>query len=488
MRFRPIVVVTGLLATAALAIAATYESSAPSRSSSPRAAPPAKQGAAKPTDPHGYPRTSLLYAGGPAQQVARYDLLVQAVTRDIGELRRRNPTGVFLLQPAIQGGGPKDSVHVTAPGGAIGWQGATDALRGGKQLGKIRAVDPQRDFLHNADGSLATIGKILGWNLAAPSNRAVPQQVAKVFAYAAKRDGLYCTVRIGKPGKRKRVPCWNGIHSDNWIYSAIGASWFYGPNLDSDRDGVVDDPAALRRSWSNGLTRVGMLLRTYLPGMVVGGNGIWYRPDLYAGTDPKGWLKASNYTLVEDFERHAWETPDAFLASSRRWLEFPDPFGQPRYMTVLQTATDISAKNILWSDFDPNTEPAMTRPDVLRSMRWGLTLALMSGVYYELKGLFWGNTHLVRWWFDEYDGGVGVRRRGYLGQAVGAYRKLGDGLYRRDFERGIAINNSSGKPQTVDLKGTFRKLRGTQNPSLNDGSEVRTVTIPAKDGIVLLRP
>ena len=121
-------------------------------------------------------------------------------------------------------------------------------------------------------------------------------------------------------------------------------------------------------------------------------------------------------------------------------------------------------------------------------MRWGLTLSLMSGVYYELIGDFYGNEITCRWWFDEFDGGEGVRKRGYLGQAVAAYKKLRAGVYRRDFQRGIAINNSSDETVTVNLGGTFTKLRGTQAPSLNDGSNVTRVSIPAQDGIILLKP
>jgi hypothetical protein len=307
--------------------------------------------------------------------------------------------------------------------------------------------------------------------------------VAKVFAHAAKLNGLYgCTVRIGKPGKKKRVTCWSGVHSDNWIYS-VGA--LYGSNLDTNRDGKVDDEGTLNHNWSNGLTRVGTLLRSYLPGLVVGGNGSWYRSDLYAGSDPKGWLKASNYTLIEHMQNFS---PDTLLAAEKRWLNFRDPLGQPRYMAVLQDATDANGKTLLWTQGDPNTVASMTRPDVLRSMRWGLTLSLMTGVYYELIGDFYGNPITCRWWFDEFDGGVGVGRRGYLGQPLGAYKTLAEDVHRRDFQNGIAINNSSSETRTVDLGGRFTKLKGTQDPALNNGSTVTSVTIPPQDGIILLKP
>ena len=483
-----------LLAAAVLLVAVTATTAQPGTKRSSKTAGPqidlesarTRSPSASATDPHGYPRTYLLYASGAVNELARYDLLVLPATNEIAGLRASNPGGIFLLQQSIKGSGRRDAVHITAPGGAVGWQGATDAMRGGRPLGKIRAVDPERDFLHNADGSVTTMGSVMGWNLAAPPKYGVPLEVAKVFAYAAKKDGLYCTVRIGRPGAKKRAPCWSGVHSDNWIYSAIGASWFYGPNLDTDRDGKVEDEKALRRNWSNGLTRAGTLLRSFLPDKIVGGNGIWYRPELYAGSDPKGWLKAANYTLVEHMQDFAYTTPDSFLGLTRRWLSFPDPLGQPRYMAVLQDATDIDGQILRWPHSDPNTQESMTRPDVLRSMRWGLTLSLMTGVYYELRGDFYGPVHDVRWWFDEFDGGIGVRRRGYLGQPLGSYRRLADGVYRRDFERGIALNNSSSKAQTIALRGTFRKLRGTQDPVLNDGSTVTSVTIPAKDGLILL--
>jgi hypothetical protein len=445
--------------------------------------------AAKPPVPasvdlHPYPRTFHLYGSSPLEELARYDMFVGTSSVKIGTLRALNPRGIFLLQPGISGSKGNATVHITAPGGAVGWPGATDLTKSGKKLGTIRPVNPEWDLLHNADGSIAAMGKVLGWNLAAPPDKGVPAEVAKIFAYAAKRDGLYCTVRIGRGPKRKRVPCWNGVHSDNWIYSAIGASWFYGSRLDTNRDGVVDDEATLRRNWSNGLTGAGTLLRAYLPGMIVGGNGAWYRPDLYAGADPTGWLKASNYTMIEDMEKFS---PATLLSTAKRWHGFRDPLGQPRYLAALAYATDSSGKLLLWTEGDPNTAAAMQRPDVVRSLRWGLTLSMMTGVYYELVGDWYGNPIQCRWWFDEYDGGVGVRRRGYLGQPLGPYKEVRRAVYRRDFQNGIAINNSSSTTQTIALGGSYRKLRGTQDPAVNDGSTVSSVVVPAGDGIILLR-
>ena len=126
----------------------------------------------------------------------------------------------------------------------------------------------------------------------------------------------------------------------------------------------------------------------------------------------------------------------------------------------------------------------MLDPSVMRSMRWGFSLALMTGAYYEIHV---NGNHDTRWWYDEYDGGKGVRRRGYLGQPLGPPVKLrSGGIWRRDFEHGIALNNSTSGSVTIDLKKPFRHLRGTQNPSLNDGRAVTKVTLPAHDGLILL--
>ncbi len=88
-------------------------------------------------------------------------------------------------------------------------------------------------------------------------------------------------------------------------------------------------------------------------------------------------------------------------------------------------------------------------------------------------------------WFDEYDdGGIG---KGYLGQPSGAAYSVGSNVWRRDFTGGIALVNPDTVARTVTLGGTFRKIKGTQAPALNDGSLVTQVTLPARDGIVLLR-
>jgi hypothetical protein len=60
-------------------------------------------------------------------------------------------------------------------------------------------------------------------------------------------------------------------------------------------------------------------------------------------------------------------------------------------------------------------------------------------------------------------------------------------VWRRDFEGGVVLLNSTGLAQTIDLGGEYVKIDGTQDRSVNDGNTVSSVTVGAFDGIVLLR-
>jgi hypothetical protein len=82
-----------------------------------------------------------------------------------------------------------------------------------------------------------------------------------------------------------------------------------------------------------------------------------------------------------------------------------------------------------------------------------------------------------------------------MGQAVGTVwvddvkLQAGDrNVYRRDYDGGVALVNPTDRAVTVDLGANFRKIRGAQVPSVNDGSLVNAVTLAPKDGVVLVRP
>lgn len=115
-----------------------------------------------------------------------------------------------------------------------------------------------------------------------------------------------------------------------------------------------------------------------------------------------------------------------------------------------------------------------------QGMRYGLATCLMDDGYYtftdsasEYRG--------VRW-FDEFDVN--------LGAAVSPPQTTAwkSGVFRRDFQNGIALVNPKGNGQkTVDLDGEYVLIKGTQAPSVNTGARVRQVTLRDRDGLILKR-
>jgi hypothetical protein len=85
-------------------------------------------------------------------------------------------------------------------------------------------------------------------------------------------------------------------------------------------------------------------------------------------------------------------------------------------------------------------------------------------------------------WFDEYQAALGNETSP---PPASAWQ---NGVYRRDFENGIALVNPKGNgAQTITLETNFQRLSGNQAPAINSGQAVRTLTLQDRDGIILMR-
>ncbi len=131
-----------------------------------------------------------------------------------------------------------------------------------------------------------------------------------------------------------------------------------------------------------------------------------------------------------------------------------------------------------------------------RKMRFGLTTALLNDGYFSYELSTYGHGSLCLMWFDEYDNaGSG---RGYLGYPLGdahlvesarlSPHATGVDIWQRDYENGTILVNATSKPITITLENPMRKIRGSQDPTVNDGSLVTQVTLQPVDGIILLNP
>ena len=60
-------------------------------------------------------------------------------------------------------------------------------------------------------------------------------------------------------------------------------------------------------------------------------------------------------------------------------------------------------------------------------------------------------------------------------------------VFRRDFERGVVLANATPETRTIAVGSGLRRIRGTQDPAVNDGQDVTSVTLAPYDGILLVR-
>jgi Hypothetical glycosyl hydrolase family 15 len=120
------------------------------------------------------------------------------------------------------------------------------------------------------------------------------------------------------------------------------------------------------------------------------------------------------------------------------------------------------------------------QPTDYQAFRYGFASCLMNDGYYAFSGDATGYDSMV--WFDEYDTKLGYATGS---PPTGPWQK---GVWRRDFTNGIALVNPKGNgPQTVTLEQPFVKIKGTQDPKVNNGQTVTSVTLQDRDGIILLR-
>lgn len=83
-------------------------------------------------------------------------------------------------------------------------------------------------------------------------------------------------------------------------------------------------------------------------------------------------------------------------------------------------------------------------------------------------------------WFDEYN----IK----LGQPTDPpqLQPWQNGVYRRRFQYGMALVNPTTEPRTVAIPPGYRRFYGQQDPRVNNGLPVSQLTLPPRDGIILV--
>ncbi len=252
---------------------------------------------------------------------------------------------------------------------------------------------------------------------------------------------------------------WDGLFID--VLSS-NVSWMVDPSrarsIDALRTNtpVTDGYAALNSAWNAGAIAYGNSMRAMAGTRALIGNGNMRNFNL-------------NGNAFEEF-------PYTNIALATWNIVFVGPYAAPH-----ASYAEWASKSAL-----PNLTLIQTygAANDYQLMRFGLTSALMSDGTFSYARSSWEHSWNGLDWFDEYDNaGAG---RGYLGQPTGPMAKAGN-AWRRDFTSGIALVNPTASAVTVQLGGTYRKIKGTQAPSVNDGTDVTSVTLQPRDGIVLLK-
>jgi hypothetical protein len=117
--------------------------------------------------------------------------------------------------------------------------------------------------------------------------------------------------------------------------------------------------------------------------------------------------------------------------------------------------------------------------DDYRFFRYAYASCLLDDGYFSFTDKSKGFSSVA--WFDEYNYKLG---KALSEPPTAAWSQ---GVWRRDFQNGTVLVNPTSETRTVTVESGLRRLAGTQDPAVNNGSAVSQVTVRPKDGLVLPR-
>ncbi|MEK7139573.1 MAG: putative glycoside hydrolase [Patescibacteria group bacterium] len=251
---------------------------------------------------------------------------------------------------------------------------------------------------------------------------------------------------------------WDGIFYDN-VWDT--AHWVGDGNMDINRDGTRDSGELIDAAWSGGMD---VMLKE---SRRLEGNDA-----IILGNGPTKYQDSLNGRLLENAYRIGWV------------------YDQQQYTNLMRAGRDPRVTII--SQNTNNTGSYTNYPWV----RFGLTSTLLQNGYY---GFDWGDQdHSQLWWYDEYNVELGRPTGGSCrlvidsaGTVTGCQSsdQLTMGVWRRDFDRGTVLVNSNPTTTTFYFPTEeLEKIRGSQDPAVNDGSRVNVIRLAPQDGLVLYRP
>lgn len=247
---------------------------------------------------------------------------------------------------------------------------------------------------------------------------------------------------------------WDGI-----FYDEVSDEISWVGSVDTDNNGSADSASMANSNWRNGY--VTLLNRSR---QLEGSNTII----ITNGSSNSSFQSYVNGRMFESFPT-PWEQDGSWQTVVANYLSLEDQVGDQPPIFIINSNTDNTGNS---ADYD--------------KVRYGITSTLLGGGYFSFD--FGDQSHAQLWEYDEYDA--------YLGSPVDEPKdmlnpsnsSINESVWARDFEQGKVLVNATDQNQTVRLGGEYEKLHGTQDPSTNNGAIISSITLPPRDGIILLRP
>jgi hypothetical protein len=255
---------------------------------------------------------------------------------------------------------------------------------------------------------------------------------------------------------------WDGIFYDE-VSDTI--SWLNNGNVDLNRDSIPDSASAADAAWKAGMLTMLQTARALDPEKIF----------VINGTSTPEFQPLINGRMFETFPT-PWEANGDWYEIMRRYLSSESRVAKPETIII-----------------NSNVKNSGNQADY-KNMRFGLASALMGNSYFGYDG--GDQSHSEAWSYDEYAISLGkptgsatkvTGSASLTADAASGYR-LSAGVWQRDFQNGIALVNPTGVAQSVTFDSEYEKIRGSQDPAMNDGSIVSSVNVGAKDGLIMLRP
>lgn len=322
----------------------------------------------------------------------------------------------------------------------------------------------QKIFIRNANGTLWTYGDGEDWehevfNFSNPDT---------VKFFVQKNLALWRTDLLTFDGAHMDN-CWRGFKS-----VADRRGFGIGDTIDLNLDGVADDPVARDRVYEYGLQDFLKQLRAGMPNAFITCNAVNGFADKDAQHTPGAPLKDRSgrpFSYKSVIDGNTFEGDLFSLANNDYWQE----------------PTDLLNEYASWNG-GPNTGAMLPNGvtsfsggdpyKTLKQMRFSLAFTLMG------DGLFLHGAWSLYTTFDEYKVDLG-----YATQGFGAPIAAGSPVWRRNFDKGIVlVNTSTTQSITVNLGGTYKAIQGTQDPTINNGQTVTRIRLEPLDGRLLLKP